>query len=81
MYCDIDYNSLQKSGTEDLSHMETDTVEGCISNCASDNSCVGAGWGWYQPDTSITGSDVCWLKSKLGTSQATNVDWFFVIKE
>ncbi|KUI56473.1 hypothetical protein VP1G_03810 [Cytospora mali] len=81
IYCAIDYNSLTGSGTVDLSHMRADTVESCIYDCASDSDCVGAGWGWYQPDSSLAGSDVCWLKSQLGTPQLAVSDWFFIIKE
>lgn len=61
--------------------METDRAEDCINMCASNDSCVGAGWGWYQPDSSVAGSDVCWLKSKLGTSHTAIQDWVFVIKQ
>lgn len=61
--------------------METETAEDCINMCASNSSCVGAGWGYYQPDSSVAGSDVCWLKSRLGTSQTAIQNWIFVIKQ
>ncbi|KAH8773590.1 hypothetical protein F5883DRAFT_641576 [Diaporthe sp. PMI_573] len=81
IYCAIDYNSNTDSNTRDLAHMDTDRAEDCINMCASNNSCVGAGWGWYQPDSSVAGSNVCWLKSKLGTSHSAIQDWIFVIKQ
>lgn len=81
IYCGIDYNSNADSNNRDLSHTEADTAEDCINMCAANSSCVAAGWGWYQPDTSVAGSDVCWLKSKLGTSQAAVQAWVFVIKQ
>lgn len=81
IYCGIDYNSNADSNTRDLVHMEADTAEDCINMCAANGSCVAAGWGFYQPDTSVAGSDVCWLKSKLGTSHAAVQAWVFVIKQ
>lgn len=81
IYCSIDYNSNADSNTRDLVHMEADRAEDCIDLCAANDSCVGAGWGWYQPDSSVAGSDVCWLKSRLGTSHAAVQAWVFVIKQ
>ncbi|KAG6360908.1 hypothetical protein INS49_011976 [Diaporthe citri] len=81
VYCAIDYNSNADANTRDLVHMEADIAEDCINLCAANDSCVGAGWGFYQPDTSVAGSNVCWLKSKLGTSHAAIQDWVFVIKQ
>lgn len=75
VYCSVDYNSNADPGNKDLKHMEADTVDSCIDSCASDSDCVGAGWGLYQ------GSNVCWLKSQLGTSQSADEDWIFVIKQ
>ncbi|POS75741.1 hypothetical protein DHEL01_v205867 [Diaporthe helianthi] len=81
IYCGIDYNGNADANTKDLAHIETARAEDCINMCASNESCVGAGWGWYQPDSSVAGSDVCWLKSKLGTSHTAIQDWVFVIKQ
>lgn len=81
IYCAIDYNSNADSDTRDLLHVEADRTEDCIELCAANDSCVGAGWGYYQPDTSVAGSDVCWLKSSLGTSHTAIQDWVFVIKQ
>ncbi|KAJ0117316.1 hypothetical protein J7T55_003729 [Diaporthe amygdali] len=81
IYCAIDYNGNADANTKDLVHMEADRAEDCIDMCASNDSCVGAGWGFYQPDSSVAGSDVCWLKSKLGSSHTAIQDWVFVIKQ
>lgn len=81
VYCAIDYNSNADSNTQDLLHTEADIAEDCINLCAANGNCVGAGWGFYQPDTSVAGSNVCWLKSKLGTSHTAIQNWVFVIKQ
>lgn len=81
VYCAIDYNSNADANTQDLLHTEADIAEDCINLCASNDKCVGAGWGFYQPDTSVAGSNVCWLKSKLGTSHTAIQNWVFVIKQ
>ncbi|KAI0385695.1 hypothetical protein F5Y04DRAFT_155011 [Hypomontagnella monticulosa] len=73
--CNVDYNgNFAGSGTTDIGNEETSTVEDCITVCAGNTSCVGAGWG------NINGNDICYLKGSLGKSQSA-VNWFFAIKQ
>ncbi|KAI0600334.1 hypothetical protein F4775DRAFT_81002 [Biscogniauxia sp. FL1348] len=71
--CSIDYNSA--GGTVDDIHEDTASAEDCIDACNARSTCVGAGWGDYQ------GSQVCWMKSSLGTPQSATIDWVFAIKQ
>ncbi|KAI2464960.1 hypothetical protein F4781DRAFT_49098 [Annulohypoxylon bovei var. microspora] len=73
--CDVDYNSNGAgSGTTDTTHTQTTTFEDCIKTCATDSTCVGAGWGNYN------GEDICWMKGSLGSSQSSS-NWFFAIRQ
>ncbi len=79
--CDVDYgdgtasaSSSSSSATEDSGGADTESVEECISACAGDRGCVGAGWGKAE------GRFTCWMKGSLGES-TEKPDWFFVIRK
>ncbi|KAI1103874.1 hypothetical protein F4804DRAFT_308767 [Jackrogersella minutella] len=73
--CNIDYNGNgANSGTTDIGNEPTSSIDDCITACSNNSTCVGAGWGSYQ------GSNICWMKGSLGSSQESD-NWFFVIKQ
>lgn len=72
LLCGRDYHSGQ--GAIDLYNIETTTMGECINRCADEEACVGAGWGEYK------GRRICWLKSKLGVTQRSDL-WYFAVSD
>ena len=69
-----DYNS-NLGATIDLYNTPTDTLAQCLDLCASEETCVGAGWG---RGTTGGGRPLCWLKSQLGEWNGAPAWSFFV---
>ncbi len=72
-----DYNS-NLGATQDLYNTQTDTLAECLDLCASEDVCVGAGWGFGAVDGK--GKAICWLKSKLGVFNVAQA-WSFIIRD
>ncbi|KAH6850046.1 hypothetical protein B0I37DRAFT_352577 [Chaetomium sp. MPI-CAGE-AT-0009] len=71
-----DYNS-NLGDTEDLYNTPTDSLNECIDLCATQEGCVGAGWGKGEFDG---GRATCWLKSRLGEPNGAPL-WSFAIED
>ena len=70
--CGVDY-----SGGAELTHVPTQSMLDCMTNCAGTYGCVGAGWGYLDGDVGY--EHQCWMKSKLAKPRDVALDWSFAI--
>ncbi|KAK3295617.1 uncharacterized protein B0H64DRAFT_441994 [Chaetomium fimeti] len=76
-YTDFSNYNSNLGDTEDLYHTPTDSLNECIDLCATQEGCVGAGWG---EGNANDGRATCWLKSQLGEPNGAPL-WSFVIED
>ncbi|KAI1075990.1 hypothetical protein F5B20DRAFT_557794 [Whalleya microplaca] len=72
--CGVDYSGKEDSANKDLDNMVLRSAEECIDVCASNNKCVGAGWG----EIDGSGKTYCYMKSAIGKQNTADANWMFV---
>lgn len=73
--CGVDYSGTD--GATDIKNVQTDSMAGCMRNCAGTEGCTGCGWGYQEGDSLY--EHTCWLKSGLNTPRTADSAWAFAV--
>ncbi|KAJ4391122.1 hypothetical protein N0V93_004737 [Gnomoniopsis smithogilvyi] len=74
LYCGFDFSG---SEADDITSLDTVSMEACMDVCASTDTCQGAGWGTTGELSST--AYTCYLKTNLTTAHSATDGWCFAV--